>query len=158
MKSPRLLPVLCAMTVLSAISPAYAAENSCPASDDDDNCTRVLACVGDTGRWFNGRAFGRGEGTFAGLVNDGTACSGTWVSRNAYGVGQGNVQCDDGMESTVLYFFQDEHSGTAIGRGRTTHGDMLTMWSGNHVLQYLRAENGTPHATLPCGTQDIPIS
>ena len=33
----------------------------CPMTADDANCVRVVACIGDEGVWFNGRAFGRGE-------------------------------------------------------------------------------------------------
>ena len=34
----------------------------CPMTADDSNCVRVVACIGDEGVWFNGRAFGQGYG------------------------------------------------------------------------------------------------
>ena len=64
-------------------------ETACPMTGDDSNCVRVVACIGDQGVWFNGRAFGRGEGTFSGTTSTGLMCGGTWMSRNAFGLGQG---------------------------------------------------------------------
>jgi hypothetical protein len=130
----------------------------CPMTDDQANCVRVLACIGDQGRWFHGRAFGRGEGTLAGVVNDGVLCQGTWTSRNPMGLGQADVVCDDGATIGVLYFYQDEYTGTALGRGETDRGDLVQSWSGEHVLEYFRDGNPTADAVLKCGTHEIPIS
>ena len=58
----------------------------CPMTADDANCVRVVACIGDEGVWFNGRAFGRGERTFSGTTSTGLMCEGTWMSRNAFGL------------------------------------------------------------------------
>ncbi|WP_305249204.1 hypothetical protein [Pseudotabrizicola sp.] len=96
----RLLPPL-----LVAATPVFAEVDLCPMTDDGANCVRILACIGEQGRWFHGRAFGRGEGTLAGVVNDGATCAGDWTSRNAFGTGQANVVCDDGMSATVIYFY-----------------------------------------------------
>ena len=46
----------------------------CPMTADDSNYVRVVACIGDEGVWFNGRAFGRGEGTFSGTTSTGLMC------------------------------------------------------------------------------------
>jgi hypothetical protein len=130
----------------------------CPMTDDQASCSRVLACIGDQGRWFHGRAFGRGEGTLAGVVNDGVLCQGTWTSRNAMGLGQADVVCDDGAAIRVLYFYQDEYTGTAIGRGTSDTGDLVQSWSGEHVLDYLRGGSPTAEAVLKCGALEIPVS
>lgn len=127
-------------------------------TDDQGNCVRILACVGSEGRWFNGRSFGRGKGSLAGLINSGEVCTGTWTSRNRLGLGEANVSCDGGMEVTVLYTYQDEYTGTAIGRGITNDGQFVQAWSGLHVLKYLRDLNGSAIATLPCGGMNVPIS
>ncbi|PTN02125.1 hypothetical protein C8N32_10876 [Rhodovulum imhoffii] len=49
-------------------APAVAEEPSrtCPLTDDSSNCARILACIGEQGRRFNGRAFGRGTGPWRG--------------------------------------------------------------------------------------------
>ncbi len=89
----------------------------CPMTADDANCVRVVACIGDEGVWFNGRAFGRGEGTFSGTTSMGLMCKGTWMSRNAFGLGQADVMCEDGRKGRVFYTYQDEYTGTAVGQG-----------------------------------------
>lgn len=140
-------------------SPIYAQSNTaCAMTTDDDNCNRVVACIGTQGRWFNGRAFGRGDGTFSGTISDGTTCTGTWMSRNSFGLGQAQVTCDDGMTGTVLYTYQDSFTGTAIGQGLTSDGQSIRIWSGNNVLAYLRGDTGNRVAMLPCDAGAIPIS
>ncbi|KJZ19559.1 hypothetical protein [Loktanella sp. S4079] len=130
----------------------------CALTEDNENCNRVVACVGTDGLWFNGRAFGRGTGTFAGSMSNGVSCDGTWVSRNAFGLGEADVSCDDGMTGKVLYTYQDPYTGTAVGRGLTSDGRPIQIWSGNNVLRYLREDTGKPVAMLPCAAGAIPMS
>ena len=61
--APMLFALLVFLHNLSAQSAIH-----CPMTADDSNCVRVVACIGDEGVWFNGRAFGRGEGTFSGTT------------------------------------------------------------------------------------------
>jgi hypothetical protein len=105
----RLLPPL-----LVTASPVFASDALCPLTDDGGNCVRILACIGDQGRWFHGRAFGRGEGALAGVISDGAQCTGDWTSSNALGAGQADVICDDGMTVRVIYY-QDAYTGSALG-------------------------------------------
>jgi hypothetical protein len=144
--------------VLSLTGPVLAQDALCPLTDDQANCVRILACIGEQGRWFHGRAFGRGEGTLAGVVNDGVSCTGKWTSRNAFGTGQANVVCDDGMEVTVIYFYQEEYTGTAQGKGISNREEVVSAWSGENVLDYFRDGNPTAQAVLKCGSFDIPLS
>ncbi len=155
MLSRALLPILLFVGAL----PVTADEASlCPMTDDQQNCVRVLACIGNQGRWFHGRSFGRGEGTLAGVISDGVACSGTWTSRNAVGLGQADVTCDDGMSVTVLYYYQDEYTGTALGKGVTNRDQPVQSWSGDHVIDYFRDGSPTDDAVMKCGAFDIPLS
>ncbi len=148
--------------LLVAISAAHPAagqsDTSCDVEMDQSSCNRVVACVGDQGRWFNGRAFGRGSGTLSGTMSDGVTCSGLWQSRNFLGVGQADVTCGDGQKGRVFFTYQDPESGTAVGSGLTTDGQDIKIWSGNNVLAYLRAQTGEPVASLPCTSGDIPVS
>ncbi len=130
----------------------------CPMTDDAQNCVRVLACIGEDGRWFHGRSIGRGKGTLAGVVSDGVTCSGTWTSENAIGVGEANVTCDDEMSVTVFYYYQDTYTGTALGRGLTNGKDVVQSWSGEHVIEYFKNGSPTKEAVLKCGSYDIPMS
>ena len=149
----RLLPPL-----LVAASPVFAEPDLCPMTDDGSNCVRILARIGEQGRWFHGRAFGRGTGTLAGVMNDGVTCAGDWVSRNAFGTGQASVVCDDGLSVTVIYFYQDEYTGTAIGQGISNREDAVQSWSGEHVLDYFRGGVPSAEAVMKCGSFDIPMS
>lgn len=136
---------------------AQSKPTTCPLTHEQTNCVRVLACYGTQGMWFHGRSFGRGEGTLAGLRSDGAACAGTWTARNAFGLGQADVACDDGDTVTVIYTYQEEYTGTAIGYGRSASGQMVQAWSGLHVLDHLR-DSGMPDGTLLCGPTSIPMS
>lgn len=146
--------VLCALPSGGAV----AGGDLCPMTEDRTNCVRVLACYGEDGRWFHGRAFGRGEGTLAGVMDDGVACAGTWTARNAFGLGQADVACDDGETIRVIYFYQDEWTGTARGSGSPSSGARVQSWSGEHVLEYFRNGSPTGAARLRCGEHDIPLS
>lgn len=131
---------------------------SCLMTEDQDNCVRVVACIGDDGQWFNGRAFGRGEGVFAGTVSDGTLCEGTWMEQNVFGLGQADVSCADGRQGAVFYTYQDSVTGTAVGHGVLNTGEAVQIWSGNNVLQYLKSQTGAQVAMLPCQAGLIPMS
>jgi hypothetical protein len=144
-----LLPV--AFMMMATPTLAQEAE-LCPLTDAGGNCVRILACLGDQGRWFHGRAYGRGEGVLFGMVNDGVTCSGTWLTQNARGQGQANVTCSDGMQVTVLYDHQDVHTGTAIGQGIANTKDLVKAWSGNHVLAFFQDGSVKATITLPCGS------
>lgn len=153
------VPVLLSLLVTCLpVAPAVAEGTLCPIADDQENCVRILACLGDEGRWFHGRAFGRGEGTLAGTTDDGVACTGTWTSRNVVGLGQADVTCDDGASIRVIYYYQDEWTGTATGRGLSSTGEAVQSWSGEHVLDYFRDGSPTGEARLRCGEYDIPLS
>ena len=114
----------------------------CPMTANDANCVRVVACIGNEGAWFNGRAFGRGEGTFSGMTSTDLMCERTRMSCNAFGLGQADVMCEDGSKGCVFYTYQDEYSGTAVGQGAMHSGEKIKIWSGTNVLEYLRGDTG----------------
>jgi hypothetical protein len=100
----RVLFVVLSSVIAVSVLPARA-QTLCPMTGDQENCVRILACLGEEGRWFHGRAFGRGEGTLAGVTDDGVACTGQWTSRNIVGLGQADVSCDDGATIRVIYYY-----------------------------------------------------
>ncbi len=159
-----LRPALAVAVSLTASTAAQAQDvtyaPACAATGDQAHCVRVLACIGMEGLWFNGRAFGQGAGSVAGLLSDGAGCAGRWKSRNALGLGQAVVTCDNGLEVTVLYYIQDDYTGTVLGSGRTNRGELVRAWSGTKVLEYLRDPDhpeGENRVFLPCGSEPIPI-
>ena len=68
------------------------------------------------------------------------------MSRNAFGLGQADVMCEDGRKGRVFYTYQDEYTGTAVGQGAMHSGERIKIWSGTNVLEYLR---GTRANVLP---------
>ena len=152
----RLLPVF---AMISAAFPAFSEENlPCEVTPDETSCSLNFACLGDEGRWYKGRAIGRGTGVLDGVTSDGAACIGTWTNSNAVNVGQADFTCNDGTAGTVIYLLQDGETGTAIGKGMTTKDAPIQAWSGEHVIEFLKKSSLTDEAQLQCGDHSIPIS
>lgn len=124
---------------------------------DASNCVRVLACIGQGGVIFDGRAIGWDTGTVSGFTNQGVMCAGRWRSGGFMGTGQAQMECEDGMTIAVLYYSQDSKTGTVIGRGTASDGREIRAWSGENVLRYL-GRDGRIATHLPCGPVDVPMS
>ncbi len=148
-----ILPALLAATPINAqdLGPC----RSVPYSQK--NCARVLACIGENGLWFDGRVRGWGAGSITGYLSDDTYCKGSWTADGPLGAGLGEMSCEDGLEVDVLYYSQDDATGTAIGGGTDNKGRNVQVWSGENVLQFLTGE-GAYGPALPCVQGDIPIS
>ncbi len=154
-------PVQAQLSALPAAPPERGIHQAgaCELTGNQSSCSRVVACIGVEGVWFNGRAFGRGEGGLDGMLSTGAQCKGRWVQQNLVGLGQADVTCDDGMTTTVLYTYQDAYTGTTIGHGRTNRGELVEVWSGQNVLAYFQNEDPeNPVITLHCGLTSIPLS
>ena len=123
----------------------------------DDNCVRVLACIGEAGLWFDGQATGWNEGSIAGHTSDGSACMGRWTADGPLGFGLGEIACDSGLEAQVLYHTQDDETGTVTGTGKDNLGRAVRAWSGANVLEFL-TPSGEVSARLPCSAAEIPLS
>lgn len=125
--------------------------------DGQKNCVRVLACIGDQGLYFDGQARGWDAGRVAGTISNGTACTGTWTADGPLGMGMGKMTCSGGLEVGVLYYNQDNATGTVIGRGSDSLGQPVQIWSGQNVLSYLTPD-GAVSPRLPCMSGPIPMS
>lgn len=125
--------------------------------NDPRSCAPIVACVGDE-LWFSGRAIGRGHGILSGFLSDSATCSGTWMSRNAFGLGQADVSCDNGLSARVFFTYQDSRTGTATGAGIATDLRRIKVWSGHNIRQFLSESSGQVNPKLMCGDQEIPIS
>ncbi|HAV08832.1 MAG TPA: hypothetical protein DCX13_08150 [Rhodobacteraceae bacterium] len=123
---------------------------------DPANCTRILACIGKDGLWFDGRAYGWNAGTLNGQISDGSTCTEEWRSGMAFGTGRWAVSCSDGSSGQVIYYIEHNETGTVEGRGLDTKGRALHVWTGLNVLEFLKDATGIPR--LKCGPTDIPIS
>lgn len=121
------------------------------------NCVRVLACIGDAGLYFDGNARGWNAGQVEGRSSDSSACTGTWSADGPLGMGIAQLSCDNGLSVDVLYTQQDNETGTVIGTGRDSLGRLVQVWSGKNVLEFL-TPRGSVSASLPCAAEPIPIS
>ena len=122
----------------------------------DANCARVLACIGAAGLWFDGEARGWDTGIVTGRRSDAVPCAGHWRSGGVLGTGTARLQCADGLSVDVLYYTQDNVTGTVTGRGQDSVGRAVIAWSGTNVLRYLTPE-GAVGPELPCGPAPIPL-
>ena len=122
-----------------------------------ENCVRVLACVGFNGVYFDGQARGWDDGPVSGQMSTGVTCSGTWTADGPFGAGMGRLQCDNGIDVGVLYHTQDNETGTVIGNGSDSAGQPVEIWSGTNVLEFLTPD-GAISARLPCPDGAIPMS
>ncbi len=123
--------------------------------NSQENCVRVLACVGDAGVYFDGQARGWDEGPVLGRLSTGETCEGGWRSDGPGGTGLSSLSCSDATKVDVVYYSQDSETGTVIGRGLDSQGRHIRVWSGENVLTYLTDDGET---ALPCAQGAIPIS
>lgn len=153
-------PALPAFALLALTFPATAQEDlPCKTTPDNSSCAWVFACIGPSGRWFEGRSIGRGQGRLDGKTSDGVACSGSWTNGDGLGaLPMAMFSCQDGTQGSVVYFHQDQYSGTAIGRGTTTRGQTVEVWTGEHVIDFFKRGSPRDQALLLCGEEAIPIS
>ena len=134
-----------------------APEAPCENTRDEGNCSRILACIGEDGLWFDGRADGWNRGTVTGRLSDGTACEGTWRYDILGLTASVRFGCEDGRRGRARFTAQDPETGTGIGRGTTADGAAVRIWGGRRVLDYLTPE-GERRAFLPCESGAIPVS
>ena len=136
---------------------ASPAAEPCENTRDGDNCSRVLACMGEDGLWFDGRADGWNAGTLRGRMSDGTTCAGEWGYAWHGMTAWVAFQCDDGRTGRGRYTAQDPETGTGLGRGELSDGTAFRAWTGRNVLDFLTPE-GERRALLPCEGGAVPIS
>ncbi|WP_212744719.1 hypothetical protein [Parasedimentitalea maritima] len=119
------------------------------------NCVRVLACIGESGLYFDGVALGWDAGRLKGLTSAGAQCDGWWTTGGILGTGTAKLRCTDGMIADVFFYSQDNLTGTVIGRGKDSENRILHVWSGKNVLQFLTGPNGQPR--MECGAVEVLI-
>ena len=52
--------------------------------------------------------------------------------------GRAEFSCEDGLAGKVTYRHLHKESGTASGRGRTSDGHVVQVWSGHRLLQFCK--------------------
>ncbi|GFE49252.1 hypothetical protein So717_10050 [Roseobacter cerasinus] len=122
------------------------------------NCVPMVGCVGREGDYFTGRAIGWNKGTLDGQTRSGAMCSGGWEINEFTGQGHAAFECDNGTAGVATMTYQDMQTGTATGRGYTTDGDLLEIWSGHNIRRFLKDRDGSVEGNLTCGDVVVPVS
>lgn len=147
-----------ALPVIICLSNAATADTTCKnVPYSQENCVRVLACIGDQGLYFDGQARGWDTGPVTGAISNGVGCAGRWSANGLGGAGVGEIVCEDGLEIGVIYYTQDNETGTVIGKGSDSIGQPVEIWSGQNVLEFLTPD-GAVSPELPCQSGPIPMS
>lgn len=129
----------------------------CENTRDANNCARTLACIGNTGLWFEGEARGWNAGTLEGRMSDGTSCTGDWAYGDILNTATATLICEDGTTARLIYYAQDPLTGTGQARGIDNRVRSIRAWTGLNVLEFLTPE-GQDRPILPCTETGIPIS
>ena len=154
------LPVLLALSyTFAAASTPVPDENCVDIPDSRDSCSPLLACFGNSGEYFAGRALGRDDGD-PGRRNQ------FWCrSARAHGSlailserAEANFECDNGHSGKVIFHYRDDVSGTVEGFGFTNHGVSVRAWSGHYIQDFLDEKSGPVDTSLMCGEVEIPLS
>lgn len=127
-------------------------------SGSTQSCAPIVGCLGGTGVYFTGRAFGWNSGSLAIETSNQVSCHGTWTSRGVMGFGQAEFICDDGRTGVGLYTAQDAQTGTATGFGKMNDGTTLRVWTGHNIAQFMVNETGDVNTGLECYGVPVPIS
>jgi hypothetical protein len=154
------IPPLTAIVVMAEIASASPAiDQSCDQTyQGRDTCSPIVACLGEAGIYFTGRAIGWNTGTFAGETNAGFTCFGQWQLKGFLGLGEATIECDNDLTGAIYFTYQDPETGTAIGIGRLSNGGTVQMWSGHNIRQFLKNESGEVNPRLMCAEVEVPIS
>ncbi|WP_406646321.1 hypothetical protein QEZ52_19490 [Aliisedimentitalea scapharcae] len=160
------LRILSAIPPLTAIALMASPALSAPKVDLDcdqtfdgaELCSPLVACLGQTGIYFTGRAMGWNSGVFAGDTNAGFTCFGQWRLNGFLGLGEATIECDNALTGIVYFTSHDPETGTASGLGRLSNGETIHMWSGHNIRQFLRNESEEVNPRLLCNDVEVPIS
>lgn len=150
--------------VLSAIAPATAITlvatsvlagpklpSDCVGTrNSTSNCAPILACLGDSGIYFTGRAIGWGSGTHAGRTSADFGCHGEWTANGSFGFGEATLECDNGLTGRAFFTYQHPETGTASGLGMLSNGESFHVWSGTNVDQFLVNKYGDIDTSALC--------
>lgn len=119
-------------------------------------CVPVIGCIEDTSEYFEGRTFGKSEGTFSTDSSVAVTCFGNW-GRTMLGMGSAEFQCDDGRTGKAMFYYLEKETGTALGKGITSAGENLRFWAG-HNLPAFFGQDGVAAQVMTCGSAEVPLT
>lgn len=119
--------VLASVLLTFAGSFANAQDNECTL--ENDHCVPLVGCVAETGELFLGHSFGKRRGGFFAGNQRGAECLGAW-NRNMFGVGEGDMICNDERQANIKFTVADQASGSLTGSGKLNTGNTIIFWIG----------------------------
>ncbi|WP_420585694.1 hypothetical protein [Ruegeria sp.] len=154
------IPLVTAITVVAvpANSGPKLPTDCVPDPSKGANCVPILACLGQDGVYFTGRAVGWNSGTFAGQSSAAFACFGEWLSQGSFGLGEAKITCDNALTGRAFFTYQHPETGTATGLGFLSNGEPFRVWTGFNVEQFLLNEYGDINTADMCKAASKPIS
>ncbi|MCC5991213.1 MAG: hypothetical protein JJT99_01700 [Rhodobacteraceae bacterium] len=126
--------------------------------NDSASCSPIVACMPGTGVYLVGRAIGWNEGTLEGVTNTGVTCTGTWHVGQSLALGHAAFSCDDGLAGRLIYYYQDNVTGTARGAGVIRGFGRIRAWSGHNIREFLDKSGARVDGELMCGETPMLIS
>ena len=144
-----------ACALLISATPVAAEDQTSCAGTDLSQCVPFAGCYGLDGTYFHGAAWANNS-LFA-KRSDGVHCAGLWEQTSS-GLGKASFHCGQSETAQVIYFIQDNRTGTVVGSGYTSKSQKVLVWSGANLAEFfaINSENGLPEMT--CGPVKIPVS
>lgn len=138
----------------SVLSACAAVAIASGAVAQNDGAVPFVACVETTGESFTGQSRGTDAGRLTAQSSLGFSCVGVW-QRLDDGTGAANFTCSDGRVGEALYDWFDPASGTAVGEGQFTNGDVVRFWSGTRLSEYFAQIDTSEEARMACSAERL---
>jgi hypothetical protein len=148
-----MIPLLAGLAAMAA--PAWGEVPACDPAVM--NCSPLVVCIEATGEILRGASFGLDAGFFAAESSDGVLCEGSW-RRSLMGLGLAEFTCSDGRSGTSAFTWFEPESGTAVGSGRFSNGEIARFWAGNNLERYFREVSPEDRQRMACEPDDMLLS
>ncbi len=115
-------------------------DQSCAMHGGRYECNRILICIGEERRLFDGLATG-GRGplnTVSGQLDNRVTCEGTRMLYNKLLSGEIALSCDDGTTIAVTYSTNRPQDGFGFGQSVDADGAVIRTWVGYDLQKTLR--------------------
>ncbi|NHB75506.1 hypothetical protein [Rhodobacter calidifons] len=120
------------------------------------NCSPLVVCIEATGEMMRGASFGLDAGPFFAQSRDGVLCEGSW-RRGLFGVGLAEFTCSDGRSGQSAFTWFEPESGTAVGKGSFSTGEVARFWAGNNLERYFRKVAPEERQRMACSPEEMLI-
>ena len=148
-----LLPVV----LLHFLAMPVAAQDQPSCEGASEYCVPWVACVEATGEIFHGASYGHDGGALVARSSGGVLCKGNW-QRTFMGIGIATFDCSDGRSGQSSFTWFEPETGTAVGSGNFSNGEVTRFWAGNNLARYFREVSPEEEVRMACSINDMIIS